>query len=127
MLLLAQSALRRDDVEDAEPVQNRSGAFVRRNWTELNERFPRNTISRMVESVKLLDRPADPVVVAADLISQAEHGPDSVAVLVTPDAGFADDVEAAVATLLPRLGRAGLIETALANHGLIVTAPSMAP
>jgi puromycin-sensitive aminopeptidase len=31
--------------------------FVRRNWALLNERFPRNTIVRMVESVKLLDRP----------------------------------------------------------------------
>jgi puromycin-sensitive aminopeptidase len=31
--------------------------FVRRNWARLNERFPRNTIVRMVESVKLLDRP----------------------------------------------------------------------
>ena len=31
--------------------------FVRRNWSLLNERFPRNTIVRMIESVKLLDRP----------------------------------------------------------------------
>jgi len=30
--------------------------FVRRNWTLLNERFPRSTIVRMVESVRLLDR-----------------------------------------------------------------------
>jgi histidinol dehydrogenase len=77
------------------------------------------------EALELADATADPVVVAADLISQAEHGPDSVAVLVTPDRDFADAVEAAVDTLLPRLGRAELIETALANHGLIVTAPSI--
>jgi puromycin-sensitive aminopeptidase len=31
--------------------------FVRRNWSELNERFPRNTIVRMVETVRWLDRP----------------------------------------------------------------------
>ncbi len=31
--------------------------FVRQHWTEANERFPRNTIVRMVETVKLLDRP----------------------------------------------------------------------
>jgi puromycin-sensitive aminopeptidase len=34
-------------------------AFVRQHWSEINERFPRNTISRMVEAVRLLDRPAD--------------------------------------------------------------------
>jgi puromycin-sensitive aminopeptidase len=31
--------------------------FLRRNWTEANERFPRNSISRMVETVRLLDSP----------------------------------------------------------------------
>ena len=33
--------------------------FVRRNWADINEKFPRNTIVRMVETVKLLDRPTD--------------------------------------------------------------------
>ena len=33
-------------------------AFVRSRWAEADERFPRNTIVRMVESVKLLDTPA---------------------------------------------------------------------
>ena len=33
--------------------------FVRRNWSDINERFPRNTISRMIDTVKLHDRPAD--------------------------------------------------------------------
>jgi puromycin-sensitive aminopeptidase len=32
--------------------------FLRRNWATANERFPRNTISRMVETVRLLDSPA---------------------------------------------------------------------
>jgi puromycin-sensitive aminopeptidase len=33
--------------------------FVRRNWSAINERFPRNTIVRLVETVKLLDQPTD--------------------------------------------------------------------
>ena len=33
--------------------------FVRRNWATLTARFPRNTIVRMVETVKLLDRPEE--------------------------------------------------------------------
>ncbi len=77
------------------------------------------------EALELVDGSADPTTVAADLISQAEHGPDSVAVLVTPDHGFADAVVAAVDDLLPRLERADLIRTALADHGLVVTAPTM--
>jgi puromycin-sensitive aminopeptidase len=34
-------------------------SFVRRDWDAINERFPRNTIVRMVETVKLLDQPTD--------------------------------------------------------------------
>jgi puromycin-sensitive aminopeptidase len=32
--------------------------FVRRRWAEINDRFPRNTIVRMIETVRLLDEPA---------------------------------------------------------------------
>jgi histidinol dehydrogenase len=77
------------------------------------------------EALELVDATADPVVVAADLISQAEHGSDSIAVLVTPDRALADAVEAAVDDLLPRLTRSDLIRASLAAHGLIVIAPSI--
>jgi puromycin-sensitive aminopeptidase len=33
--------------------------FVRRNWAAANSQFPRNTISRMIETVRLLDQPQD--------------------------------------------------------------------
>jgi puromycin-sensitive aminopeptidase len=33
--------------------------FVRRNWNDITERFPRNTIVRLIETVKTLDRPTD--------------------------------------------------------------------
>ncbi|MFC7536737.1 histidinol dehydrogenase [Sphingomonas sp. GCM10030256] len=39
------------------------------------------------------DWSADPAVVAADLLSQAEHDPDAQVLLVTPDAGLIDAVE----------------------------------
>src|ERR1019366_4548577 len=45
------------------------------------------------EVMVVADTTADPVHVAADLLSQAEHGPDSPALLVTWDAAFAATVE----------------------------------
>ena len=39
--------------------------FVQRNWADINEAFPRNTISRIVETVKSLDRPVDVAQTAA--------------------------------------------------------------
>ena len=39
--------------------------FVQRRWSDINDAFPRNTISRIVETVRSLDRPADVAQAAA--------------------------------------------------------------
>jgi histidinol dehydrogenase len=49
------------------------------------------------EVAVLADDTADPVLVAADLLSQAEHGPTSASVLVTDSVRLADAVDAEVA------------------------------
>jgi histidinol dehydrogenase len=69
--------------------------------------------------------PADPRRVALDLITQAEHGPDSPALLVTTDAGFADAVERAVNELLERADRRAILQRSLSDHGRIVLAPDV--
>ena len=57
------------------------------------------------EGMVLAAPPADPRRIAADLITQAEHGPDSPAILVTTDPAFADAVEEAVAAQLANAAR----------------------
>jgi histidinol dehydrogenase len=69
--------------------------------------------------------PADATRVAADLITQAEHGPDSPAILVTTDRAFADAVEAAVATQLAGAARRDILAAALRDHGRIAIAPTL--
>jgi histidinol dehydrogenase len=77
------------------------------------------------EGMVLADEDADPRLVAADLVTQAEHGPDSPAILVTTSAGLADAVEAEVEALLPRLERSAILGRALATHGRIALAPDL--
>ncbi|MDX1448665.1 MAG: histidinol dehydrogenase [Acidimicrobiia bacterium] len=72
------------------------------------------------EVLAVADRTADPLLVAADLLCQAEHGPDSPALLVTDDPELPDAVEAAIERLLPRLGRGEILEKALTDHGVAV-------
>ena len=67
----------------------------------------------------------DPIRIAADLITQAEHGPDSPAILVTTDPAFADAVEAAVVAALAVADRRAILGAALRDHGLIVLAPTL--
>ena len=71
------------------------------------------------EGMVLAAPPADAGRVAVDLITQAEHGPDSPAILVTTDAAFADAVEAEVQTRLATASRRDILEAALAAHGRI--------
>jgi histidinol dehydrogenase len=77
------------------------------------------------EGLVLAAPPAEPRRVAVDLITQAEHGPDSPALLVTTDAAFADAVEDAVNDLLATTLRAGILRQSLAVHGRIVLAPGL--
>ena len=77
------------------------------------------------EGMVLADDTADPVLVAADLVTQAEHGPDSPAILVTTSETLADAVEGEIAALLPRLERRAILTRALAAHGRIALAPDL--
>ena len=69
--------------------------------------------------------PADARRVALDLLTQAEHGPDSPAILVTTDPPFADAVERNVAALLATAPRRDILARSLAEHGRIVLAPDL--
>ncbi|MFY1637545.1 histidinol dehydrogenase [Solwaraspora sp. WMMB335] len=61
----------------------------------------------------LADDTADPVHVAADLISQAEHDPLAASVLVTPSTALADAVDAELVRQVPATKHAERITTAL--------------
>jgi histidinol dehydrogenase len=63
----------------------------------------------------LADETADPVHVAADLISQAEHDPSAASVLVTDSVALADAVDAELARQVPLAKHAVRIGTALAG------------
>jgi histidinol dehydrogenase len=58
--------------------------------------------------------------VAMELLAQAEHGPDSVAVLLTPSEKLLDDVAAILRRRLLRLSRRRYLEPALRHHGTLV-------
>jgi histidinol dehydrogenase len=77
------------------------------------------------EGMVLAAPPADAARVAADLITQAEHGPDSPAILVTTDTAFAGAVERAVIEALQDAARRDILEVALRDHGLIALAPTL--
>ncbi|ANS85825.1 histidinol dehydrogenase [Vibrio scophthalmi] len=73
------------------------------------------------EVLVIADETADPEFIASDLLSQAEHGPDSQVVLVTPSPVIADQVADAVLRQLKELSRADIAEKALASSLIIIS------
>ncbi len=67
----------------------------------------------------------DPEWIAADLVAQAEHDPDAVAILITPSLKLALQVQAAARGILARLALP-LAERALAAQGGIVVTRTLA-
>ncbi len=69
------------------------------------------------ETLIVADEAADPFVVAVDLLSQAEHGPDSPAVLITTSEVLGRQVLAHIDRLLPGMPTKDFAEPAWRDHG----------
>jgi len=76
------------------------------------------------ESLVIADDAADPALLAADLLIEAEHGIDSTVVLVTPSGALADAVDAELERQLDGLPevRATAARASLTNGGCVLTA-----
>ncbi|MHB1271203.1 MAG: histidinol dehydrogenase [Rhodanobacter sp.] len=72
------------------------------------------------EVLVIADAAANPVFVAADLLSQAEHGPDSQVILLSPSPELLDKVAAEVDRQCAALPRRAIAERALAQSRLIL-------
>jgi histidinol dehydrogenase len=72
------------------------------------------------EILVVADATASPEWVAMDLFSQAEHDEIAQSILVTPDAGLAERVLAAMRRALPAMPRRAIIEASLGNRGAII-------
>jgi histidinol dehydrogenase len=74
------------------------------------------------ELLIVADEGAEPTLVAADLLSQAEHDADAQVLLATPSAKLADAVEAAMSDQLSSLPRRDIATASLAEARVIVVA-----
>jgi histidinol dehydrogenase len=72
------------------------------------------------EVLVIADSGANPAFVAADLLSQAEHGADSQVLLITTSEDFAGAVATALETQKARLKRRDLVERALTHSSTLV-------
>lgn len=78
------------------------------------------------EILVVCDGHTDPDWIAMDLFSQAEHDEQAQAILLCPSADYLDQVEAAIARLLPSLARHEIAATSLKNRGALILVQDIA-
>lgn len=106
--------------ESMAPVDMLAGpgnAFVAEAKRQLYGEIGIDLFAGPTEILVVADRTADPFVVAVDLLSQAEHGPDSPAVLITDSEELGREVMEHIDRLLPDMPTRDNAEPAWRDHG----------
>ena len=79
------------------------------------------------ECMIIADQSSDPEEVAADLLNECEHGPDSSCILATDSEDLAHQVQMNISTMAERLPepRRGFVVEALSSTGMIIIVDSL--
>lgn len=120
---IAALALGTESVPKVDKIFGPGNAFVTEAKRQVSQRLDGAAIDMPAgpsEVLVIADSGATPDFVSSDLLSQAEHGPDSQVILLTPDSEMATRVAQAVERQLADLPRAETALQALAASRLIV-------
>jgi histidinol dehydrogenase len=101
-------------------------AYVAEAKRQVFGRVGIDSIAGPSEILVVADAQNDPTRIAADLLSQAEHDPSSQAVLIADDAGFADQVAAAVEAQIAASARRQIAQTAWTDNSAIIVVADLA-
>jgi histidinol dehydrogenase len=93
------------------------GMFVTAAKIAASTTISTDMVAGPTELLVYADDMADPRLVAADLVSQAEHSPDTVCGLVTASEKLARDVQSAVDSLIPRIARVDIVAKSMQENG----------
>lgn len=119
---IAAMALGTDTVPKVNKVLGPGNSYVSAAKRLLYGTIDVGTPAGPSESIILCDETADPYIAALDLLIEAEHGPDSAALLVTHDRSLAQQVKAFLPDLINDLPqeRQQFCQTVLSHYGGIV-------
>ena len=120
---VAAMALGTDTIPQVDKIFGPGNSFVTEAKQQVSQRADGAAIDMPAgpsEVLVLADEFANPEFVAADLLSQAEHGPDSQAILVSNSATLIEEAKAAVERQLATLSRAEIARPAMENARYIL-------
>ncbi len=122
---IAAMALGTQSIAPVDFLCGPGNAFVAEAKRQLFGRVGIDLFAGPTEVLILADDSADPFLVAVDLLSQAEHGPDSPAVLITTDESHGRAVIAEMQRQLEILPTAQIARPAWENFGEVLLVDSL--
>ena len=117
---VAAMAVGTESVERVDFLAGPGNAYVAEAKRQLFGEVGIDLFAGPTEILVLADENADAFTVAVDLLSQAEHGPDSPAVLVTTSRPLAEEVIRLIDRILPGMPTKDFAEPAWRDHGQVV-------
>jgi sulfopropanediol 3-dehydrogenase len=121
---LAALALGTETIDSVDFLVGPGNAYVVEAKRQLFGKIGIDLVAGPTEILIVADEAADPVIVAADLLAQAEHGPASPAVLVTTSQAFAEETLRSLTVQLADLPTGEIAARAWEEHGEVVVVGS---
>ncbi|MGM9550190.1 MAG: histidinol dehydrogenase [Faecousia sp.] len=122
---IAALAYGTESIPKADKIVGPGNAFVAEAKKQVFGRVAIDMIAGPSEILVIADGKSNPVHVAADLLSQAEHDKLASAVLVTDSDELARAVSAELERQLPQLPREEIARASIENNGKIIVAPNL--
>jgi sulfopropanediol 3-dehydrogenase len=117
---VAALALGTETIERVDFLAGPGNAYVAEAKRQLYGEVGIDLFAGPTEILVVADETADPFIVAVDLLSQAEHGPDSPAILVTTSQALGGEVLAHVDRILPGMPTRDYAGPAWRDHGQVI-------
>ncbi|MFJ8948581.1 histidinol dehydrogenase [Streptomyces sp. NPDC102340] len=117
---VAAMAVGTETVKPVDMLAGPGNAYVAEAKRQLFGEVGIDLFAGPTEILVVADDAADPFVAAVDLLSQAEHGPDSPAALVTTSQRVADEVQRHIEEILPGMQTGDIAGPAWRDHGQII-------
>lgn len=114
-----------ESVPRVDKIVGPGNAFVAEAKRQVFGQVSIDMIAGPSEILVIADSKSNPVFVAADLLSQAEHDKMASAVLVTDDYDFAKAVQEEIEAQLATLPREEIARTSIENNGKIIVASDL--
>ncbi len=117
---VAAMALGTESIAAVDMLVGPGNAFVAEAKRQLFGRVGIDLFAGPTETLVIADKTSDGEICATDLLGQAEHGPDSPAILLTTCERLARDTIAEIERLLRILPTAPIARVAWKNHGAVI-------